>query len=134
MKKTLRIVLLRALQGAVLAAFVTVVWAAPHLVGRRDPGARVAQARADILCISAALSTYQVDHDEYPATEQGLQALVVRPSGPAAKSWKGPYGEAGAVPKDPWGNDYVYRRSGTGHVLFSSGPDGIAGTGDDVRS
>ena len=137
MKKTLIVLMLRAVQGVVvLAAFAliaTVVSASGLFQGRSECGGRVGAGQADLISLSCALSMYEVDHAEYPTTEQGLQALAARPTDPASMNWKGPYLDHREVTKDPWGSDYVYRRLGTGYELFSPGPDGIAGTADDVR-
>lgn len=94
------------------------------------PGeARVARAKADIQAIVTALNTYKLDNFVYPATEQGLEALVGKPSGaPEAPNWrKGGYLDA--VPKDPWGRSYLYLQPG-GHGemdVYTLGADGKTG-------
>lgn len=61
---------------------------APNILGRVDE-ARVTAARADIATLEQALDMYKLDNHHYPSTDQGLQALVVKPSGePQAKSWR----------------------------------------------
>jgi general secretion pathway protein G len=81
----------------ILAALVV-----PKLMGRADD-ARVTAARQDIASMMQALKLYKLDNQRYPTTEQGLQALVQKPtSGPATNGWKsGGYIEK--LPKDPWG-------------------------------
>lgn len=106
----------------------------PKLLGRTGE-ARVTAARTDIATMSQALKLYKLDNQRYPSTEQGLQALVTRPtSGPAANGWKdGGYMEK--LPKDPWGNAYQYLSPGIhGEVdIFSLGADGQpGGTGEDA--
>ena len=94
--------------------------------------ARITAARADVTVLMTALHAYRLDNGKYPSTEEGLQALVVQP--PAADNWKGPYVKQ--VPKDPWGNPYVYRWPGkqnpSGVDVFSFGPDSRDGGGDDL--
>lgn len=106
----------------------------PKLLGRTGE-ARVTAARTDIATMSQALKLYKLDNQRYPSTEQGLQALVAKPSaGPAANGWKeGGYMEK--LPKDPWGNPYQYLSPGIhGEVdIFSLGADGQpGGTGEDA--
>ncbi|HTH45349.1 MAG TPA: type II secretion system major pseudopilin GspG [Oxalicibacterium sp.] len=100
----------------------------PKLMGRTDD-ARITAAKQDIATIMQALKLYRLDNHRYPATEQGLAALVARPqSGPAAPGWKeGGYLER--LPKDPWGNPYQYLAPGVhGEVdVFSYGADGQPG-------
>jgi len=113
----------------ILAALVV-----PKLMGRTDD-ARIAAARQDISTLMQALKLYKLDNQRYPTTEQGLQALVVKPaSGPAAPGWK-TGGYLDKLPKDPWGNPYQYLSPGVkGEVdIFSYGADGQpGGTGVDA--
>jgi general secretion pathway protein G len=113
----------------VLAALVV-----PKLLGRAAES-KVAAAKIDIATIMQSLKLYKLDNQRYPTTEQGLQALLTKPtSGPAANGWKaGGYLEK--MPKDPWGNSYQYLSPGVkGEVdVFSYGADGQpGGTGDDA--
>jgi len=100
---------------------------------RRSEQARLTAARTDIANLEVALDTFEVDVGRYPTTEEGLQALVEAP--PEVTGWKGPYIKRG-VPKDPWGNPYHYKCPGdhntNGYDLFSGGPDGKEGGGDDI--
>jgi general secretion pathway protein G len=105
----------------------------PKLLGRTGE-ARVTAARTDIATLMQALKLYKLDNQRYPTTEQGLQALVQKPtSGPGANGWKeGGYLEK--LPKDPWGNNYQYLSPGLhGEVdVFSLGADGQpGGAGED---
>jgi len=95
--------------------------------------ARVVKAQMQIESISAALKEYKLDNGDYPTTEQGLEALVEKPS---------KYPEKGyfpKIPKDPWGNDYVYISPGE-HGDFdlisygADGEEGGEGKDEDVRS
>ena len=106
----------------------------PKLLGRTGE-ARVTAAKTDIATMMQALKLYKLDNQRYPSTEQGLQALITKPtSGPAANGWKeGGYMEK--LPKDPWGNPYQYLSPGIhGEVdIFSLGADGQpGGTGEDA--
>ena len=82
-------------------------------------------ARSQMALFETALDTYRLDVGKYPTTEQGLGALRNRPSG--LEKWDGPYLPK-AVPKDPWGNPYVYKRTDGGEVeIISLGADGTEG-------
>lgn len=116
----------------ILAAIVV-----PKLAGRSED-ARIAAAKADLKTLAGALDRYEVDSGRFPTTEQGLAALLVKPSSaPEPKSWKGPYIDGRELPKDPWGNPYLYRfpgeRNTQGYDLYSAGPDGQPGTEDDIE-
>jgi len=107
----------------VLAALVL-----PRIMDRPDEARRIA-ARQDIATISQALKMYKLDNYRYPTTEQGLKALMERPTvSPIPKNWKeGGYLEF--TPMDPWGNEYVYLHPGKhGEIdLYSRGADGQDG-------
>jgi general secretion pathway protein G len=105
----------------VLAALVV-----PRVMSRPDE-ARVVAAKQDIAQIMQALKLYRLDNSRYPTTEQGLQALAVRPtSGPAPNNWKSYLDK---VPNDPWGRPYQYLSPGVrGEIdVFSFGADGQSG-------
>jgi len=102
----------------------------PRIMGRPEE-ARQAKARIQIESIETALKLYQLDNGSYPTTEQGLQSLVEPPEvGELAVSWReGGYLEKGKIPKDPWGNEYIYLSPGTqgDFDLISYGADGEPG-------
>jgi general secretion pathway protein G len=107
----------------ILAALVV-----PRIIERPDE-ARVVAAKNDIAAIMAALKLYRLDNQRYPTTEQGLAALVIRPTTPPAPpNWK-PNGYLERLPKDPWGNPYQYLNPGLhGEIdVFSYGADGQPG-------
>ena len=110
---------------AILAMLIGLV--APAAL-RQLGGARVSVARQSIERLGGVLDLYKLDIGSYPTSEQGLQALLVRPSGTA--TWNGPYVNGTQVPVDPWNRAYVYRspaaRSGHEYDLCSRGPDGQA--------
>jgi len=107
----------------ILAALVV-----PKIMGRPDE-ARIVAAKQDIAAIRQALNLYRLDNVRYPTTEQGLQALVEKPtSGPIPGNWK-PGGYIERLPNDPWGSPYQYLNPGLRGELdiFSLGADGAAG-------
>ncbi|MEE2890743.1 MAG: type II secretion system major pseudopilin GspG [Pseudomonadota bacterium] len=107
----------------------------PNLVGRQDQ-AQVTAARSDIAAIGNALDLYRLDNNTYPSTEQGLEALIEKPSGfPEPRNWRSPYLRK-KLPDDPWGNPYQYLSTDRGFELFSYGADGQEGgegTSADIR-
>ncbi|PTU72817.1 type II secretion system protein GspG [Pseudomonas mangrovi] len=110
----------------ILAALVV-----PQVMSRPDQ-AKVTVAQGDIKGIASALDMYKLDNHSYPSTQQGLEALVKKPSGnPAAKNWNKD-GYLKRVPVDPWGNDYQYLSPGTRGAfdLYSFGADGKQGGTD----
>jgi general secretion pathway protein G len=113
----------------ILAALVV-----PKLMGRTDD-ARISAARQDISTLMQALKLYKLDNQRYPTTEQGLQALIAKPTtGPAANGWKAG-GYIDKLPKDPWQGAYQYLSPGVkGEVdVFSYGADGQpGGAGNDA--
>ena len=108
---------------AILGALVV-----PKIMDRPND-ARVVAAKQDIAAITAALKLYKLDNGRYPSTEQGLKALVEKPSGnPVPNNWKaGGYLEK--MPKDPWGNDYLFLNPGVKRDIdvMSYGADDQAG-------
>lgn len=107
----------------ILAALVV-----PKLMGRADD-ARIMAAKQDISTMLQSLKLYKLDNQRYPTTEQGLAALITKPtSGPVANGWK-TGGYLDKLPKDPWGGNYQYLSPGIKGELdiFSLGADGQAG-------
>lgn len=88
---------------------------------------KVKTAQIQMENISSALDLFYLDVGRYPSTEEGLAALARRPAG--ASVWNGPYLKSGAVPKDPWGHDYLYRAPGQNGPfdIGSLGPEGREG-------
>jgi general secretion pathway protein G len=100
-------------------------------------GAKSDAARLQIENLKAALDLYRLDTGSYPASQQGLGALVKNPGN--ARGWKGPYLDSPDVPADPWGNPYLYRSPGEHGPfdIYSLGADRApGGTGEaaDVTS
>ncbi len=105
----------------VLAALIV-----PNVLDRADD-ARVTAARTDVNNLMQALKLYRLDNQRYPSTEQGLNALVAKPSAsPVPPNWR-PYLDK--LPSDPWGRPYQYINPGLkGEVdVLSLGADGQAG-------
>ena len=97
------------------------------LIMDRPNEARVVRAKNDIGNYSAALGLYKLDNFNYPSTDQGLEALVVQPTGdPEPANWK----SGGYVQKlnsDPWGRDYLYVNEDGRFEIISLGSDGVEG-------
>jgi general secretion pathway protein G len=107
----------------ILAALVV-----PKIISRPDE-ARIIAAKQDIASLMQGLKLYRLDNQRYPTTEQGLQALVAKPtSTPVPLNWK-PGGYVERLPKDPWGYPYQYLNPGVrGEIdVFSYGADGAPG-------
>jgi general secretion pathway protein G len=97
----------------------------PKIINRPDQ-ARIVKAQQDILAIENALELYKLDNSVYPSTEQGLQALLIKPTTePMPLDWK-EGGYLKALPMDPWGHPYQYLNPGShGEIdIFSYGPKG----------
>ena len=105
----------------VLAALIV-----PNMLDRADD-ARVTAARTDVNNLMQALKLYRLDNLRYPSGEQGLTALVTKPtSGPVPPNWR-PYLDK--LPSDPWKQAYQYANPGLkGEIdVYSFGADGVAG-------
>ena len=105
----------------------------PNLMGNKDK-ADQQKAVSDIVALENALDMYRLDNSIYPTTEQGLDALVQKPnSSPEPRNYRED-GYVKRLPQDPWRNDYLLLSPGENGKLdiFSTGPDGQAGTEDDI--
>jgi len=113
---------------ATLAAIVI-----PKFAGRSEQ-AKTTAAQAQISSMALALDAFEVDCGYYPKNGN-LNALIEQPND--ASGWKGPYLSKG-IPLDPWRNAYIYEYPGkhnaNGYDLMSPGPDGRAGTDDDINN
>lgn len=115
----------------ILGLLVAIV--APNIMGRSDQ-AKVTIAETQLKNIQSALDLYRLDNSHYPSTQQGLEALVSRPSGsPEPKNWNQD-GYLKSVPEDPWGNQFQYVSPGTEgpYDLYSYGADGQEGGDGDA--
>ncbi len=114
----------------IIALFAALV--APRML-RRSDAARVTAARAQINSFMTALGAYKLDTGLFPTTEQGLQALRVRPQN--VNQWEGPYLPQD-IPNDPWGRPYVYKfpgEHGDEPDIVCHGADGQPG-GDGINA
>ncbi len=113
----------------ILAAIVV-----PKFSGRTEQ-ARITAAESQIATFGTALDAFEVDVGRYPKGRSGLSDLVNAPRD--AQNWRGPYMK-NEIPKDPWQNEYVYECPGknnpSSYDLYSMGPDGRAGSEDDVTN
>ncbi len=110
---------------AILAALV-----GPRIIGTTDE-AKVTEAKVQIKNLETALKLFKLRQGFYPSTEQGLEALVTKPTiGRIPENYReGGYLESSSVPKDPWNNDFIYISPGLhgDYDLISYGADGVAG-------
>jgi general secretion pathway protein G len=102
----------------------------------RSKQAKITAATVQIRQFDVALDAFEIDMGRYPTTIEGLQVLIERPASDA-DDWNGPYIKNN-IPRDPWGNDYVYRYPGQynqeGYDLYSLGPDRTLGGDDDITN
>jgi general secretion pathway protein G len=107
---------------AILAAYI-----APKVAGRVDD-ARISKAKSDVRVLESSLELYKLDNFLYPSSEQGLEALVNKPSGEGTKNWRDG-GYIKKLNKDPWGNEYRYAFPGSNGEfdVFSLGADAALG-------
>lgn len=93
----------------------------------RGEKAKADAAKIEIGQIGQTLDLYKLETGRYPTTQEGLQALVQAPSG--VSNWNGPYWKKSTLPKDPWGNEYMYASPGQNapYDIMSYGSDGREG-------
>jgi general secretion pathway protein G len=112
----------------ILAAIVV-----PKFSGRTEQ-AKVTAAITQIASFATVLDAFEVDNGYYPKGKSGLMELVQQPRD--AQNWHGPYLKE--IPKDPWGNEYVYecpgRNNPSSYDLMSMGPDGRVGGDNDITN
>jgi len=110
---------------AMLAALI-----GPKIIGRSDD-AKLADTKLQIRNLETALKLYKLDNGLYPSTEQGLQALLTKPTvGQIPRNYRQEgYLESKKLPQDPWGGDYIYLSPGEhgDYDLCSFGADGVKG-------
>lgn len=105
----------------------------PNLLGNKEK-ADQQKAITDIVALENALDMYKLDNSVYPTTDQGLEALVSKPSSPEPRNYRDG-GYIKRLPKDPWGNDYQYLSPGDKGTIdvFTLGADGQEG-GEGINS
>ncbi|EEZ01118.1 general secretion pathway protein G [Vibrio sp. RC586] len=106
----------------ILASFVV-----PNLLGNKEK-ADQQKAVTDIVALENALDMFKLDNSVYPTTDQGLEALVTKPTNPEPRNYRDG-GYIKRLPKDPWGNDYQYLSPGdkSNIDVFTLGADGQEG-------
>jgi general secretion pathway protein G len=112
---------------SILAAIIV-----PKIMDRPEQ-ARITKAKSDIRALEATLNLYRLDNMVYPTTDQGLEALVTKPTdSPEPRNWK-EGGYLDRLPMDPWGNPYLFLSPGTHGVvdIYTSGLDPQS-TDDDI--
>lgn len=108
----------------ILAALIV-----PKIMSRPEQ-ARIVKVKQDISAIQSALDLYKLDNGMYPTTDQGIQALVTKPSTPPVpRDWKSD-GYLHEVPMDPWGEAYQYINDNEKVRIFSYGPKGKDGNSE----
>lgn len=108
----------------ILAAIIV-----PKIMSRPEQ-ARIVKVKQDILALQSALDLYKLDNGMYPSTDQGLQALVTKPTTqPVPRNWKSD-GYLQDVPQDPWGEAYQYINDSEKLKIFSFGPKGRDGNSE----
>jgi general secretion pathway protein G len=108
----------------ILAAIIV-----PKIMSRPEQ-ARIVKAKQDILAIQSALDLYKLDNSFYPTTDQGLAALITKPSGnPVPRNWKSD-GYLQQLPVDPWGENYQYTNENDRLHIYSFGPKGKDGSSE----
>ncbi len=119
---------------ALLATLGT--FAGVKLLSKLQEG-RVNAAKIQMSGFQQALQSYYMDNNNYPTTAQGLDALISKPTagGPEPKKYSPEgYFDKKQIPKDPWGNEYVYVcEDGQTYDISSVGRDGKPGSDDDVK-
>lgn len=120
----------------VLGIIAMILGGAIFSMNKIGDSAKLSQVEADFKSFQSALSMYKLNAGTFPTSQQGLKALVDKPSGtPVPRRWVQVMSK---VPLDPWGSDYKYRFPGkkraNDYEIISNGPDGLENTGDDLSS
>lgn len=121
----------------VLVILVVLASIAGTNYARIQRSANINAAKAQVGALETPLETYRLDMNDYPSTDEGLDALRTSPGGDNEDKWAGPYLQK-PIPDDPWGNPYQYEYPGshdeTRYDIWSMGPDKVDGTDDDIGS
>jgi len=109
---------------------ILATYIAPRFMGRAED-AKAVKAKVDIAALETSLKLYKLDNSNYPTTEQGILALIEKPSTePVPMNWKEKgYLAKARIPKDPWGREYLYLSPGIhdDYDIISYGADGAPG-------
>ena len=120
----------------VLGIIAVILGGSIAVLGKVGEGAKLQRVEGDFNAIGSALRTYKINAGHYPSTQQGLKALISKPSGtPKPRRWTS---LMDSIPLDPWGQEYLYRFPGkkvaTEFELVTKGKDGQENTDDDISS
>lgn len=124
----LEVMVVLAIIGGIMALVAT------NIIGSASDS-RIKTTKAQIKLLENALDLYKLDNFTYPTTEQGLEALITKPtSSPEPKNYKaGGYLKGNSVPTDSWGNEFAYFKDKGGYEILSLGADGQeGGEGEDA--
>ena len=115
----------------VVAIIATLAALVGPAIFRNLGDSKVSAARSQVELYGLALGSYRLDNDQYPSSEQGLEALRTKPTGgELPRNWRGPYLTKLVVP-DPWGRPFIYAGPGrvnpTSFDLYTLGRDGKSG-------
>jgi general secretion pathway protein G len=125
MKKSAGFTLIEVMVVVVILGILAAI-IVPKIMSRPEQ-ARIVKVKQDLLAIQSALDLYKLDNSMYPTTDQGLQALVKKPTtAPIPQNWKSE-GYLQQLPQDPWGQDYQYLNTDEKLRIFSYGPKGKEG-------
>ena len=117
----------------VIVILVTLASIATPMYLNYISNANIGAAKSQVKLLADALTGYKTDNKDFPSEESGLQALVENVDD--LETWRGPYLQ-GSLPKDPWGNEYIYRCPGEDNRPFeviSYGADGeVGGEGENA--
>ncbi|EKD54044.1 MAG: hypothetical protein ACD_60C00128G0020 [uncultured bacterium] len=125
MKKSLGFTLIEVMVVVVILGILAAI-IVPKIMSRPEQ-ARIVKVKQDLLAIQSALDLYKLDNGMYPTTDQGLEALVKKPTdSPVPQNWKSE-GYLQRLPEDPWGEPYQYTNEDEKLRIFSDGPAGKDG-------
>jgi general secretion pathway protein G len=119
----------------VIAIIATLAAVVAPAIFQNVGDAKTSAAKSQIEMLGLALNAYRLDNDQFPTSDQGLEALRTMPTGgDVPRNWRGPY-LTRVVPTDPWGRPYVYVSPGIrnpkSYDLYTLGRNGIAGGVDE---
>jgi len=128
MKKSAGFTLIEVMVVVVILGILAAI-IVPKIMSRPEQ-ARAVKVKQDLLAIQSALDLYKLDNGVYPTTDQGLQALVSKPTAsPIPQNWKSD-GYLQQLPTDPWGQAYQYTNDNEKVRIFSYGPKGKEGNSE----
>lgn len=128
MKKSTGFTLIEVMVVVVILGILAAI-IVPKIMSRPEQ-ARIVKVKQDLLAIQSALDLYKLDNGMYPTTDQGLQALIKKPtSSPIPQNWKSD-GYLQQLPTDPWGQEYQYSNDNEKLRIYSFGPKGKDGNSE----